>query len=263
MRSVATFAHGSFAGKGGAGIVSIGGRMGRAAGDASVARPIERDPGSTTVDFFAELETVRQRWDVLRHPFYTRWSAGELTRPELAAYAGQYRHVVRALADAAAGAARAAGPELRPALERHAAEEASHVELWDRFAAAMGCDEPAEPLPATTACARAWAGEAGRPLARSLAALYAIESGQPLLAETKRTGLVERYGVDPGSDATAYFDVHAVLDVEHAAAERALLEPMLVAGADAEALLEEAEAALRANWELLDGVEEVVRTPAG
>jgi hypothetical protein len=44
------------------------------------------------------------------------------------------------------------------------------------------------------------------------------------------------------------------LDVEHAAAERALIEPRLD-GADADALLAEAERVLRANWELLDGVE--------
>ena len=43
-------------------------------------------------------------------------------------------------------------------------------------------------------------------------------------------------------------------DVEHAAQERALIEPLLD-GADVEALLAEAESVLRANWELLDGVE--------
>jgi pyrroloquinoline quinone (PQQ) biosynthesis protein C len=52
----------------------------------------------------------------------------------------------------------------------------------------------------------------------------------------------------------AYFDVHAERDVEHAAAERALIEPRLD-GADAAALIAEAERVLRANWELLDGVE--------
>ena len=50
---------------------------------------------------FAQIEAVREAWDVLRHPFYARWSRGELTREELARYAGQYRHAVVALADAA------------------------------------------------------------------------------------------------------------------------------------------------------------------
>jgi hypothetical protein len=54
--------------------------------------------------------------------------------------------------------------------------------------------------------------------------------------------------------ATAYLDLHAELDVEHAAAERALIEPRMD-GADRDTLLAEAERVLRANWELLDGVE--------
>ena len=35
------------------------------------------------MDFFADLDAVRRRWNVLEHPFYTRWSAGELTLDEL------------------------------------------------------------------------------------------------------------------------------------------------------------------------------------
>jgi pyrroloquinoline-quinone synthase len=203
--------------------------------------------------FFTDLEAVRERWNVLEHPFYTRWSAGELTREELASYSGQYRRAVIALADASAAAARCADDEtLRSELGEHAREEAAHVELWDRFTAAIGGDTEAEATPETQACAEAWAAE--RPLLASLVALYAIESGQPAISETKRIGLVEHYGAEPGSDLTAYFDLHAVRDVEHAAQERALIEP-LITGADVDALLAEAESVLRANWELLDGVE--------
>ena len=80
------------------------------------------------MDFFAEIDTVRERWNVLEHPFYTRWSAGELTLDELAVYSGQYRHAVTALAQASANTAAVAGdPGLTRALEGHAAEEASHV----------------------------------------------------------------------------------------------------------------------------------------
>jgi pyrroloquinoline-quinone synthase len=203
--------------------------------------------------FFTDLEAVRERWNVLEHPFYTRWSAGELTREELASYSGQYRRAVVALADASQGAARAAAPgELRAELEQHAREEEAHIELWDRFTAAIGGDVAAEPTAETKACEDTWSAE--RPLLPSLVALYAIESGQPAISETKRAGLVEHYGAEERSDLTAYFDLHAVRDLEHAAQERALIEPLLD-GADADALLAEAESVLRANWELLDGVE--------
>ena len=44
------------------------------------------------------IEQARERWNVLRHPFYRRWSAGELSSEELARYSGQYRHAVEAIA---------------------------------------------------------------------------------------------------------------------------------------------------------------------
>jgi pyrroloquinoline-quinone synthase len=204
-------------------------------------------------DFWSRLEAVRARWNVLEHPFYQRWTAGALSRDELARYAGEYRHAVVALADAAAGAARQAEGDERRALEAHAAEEASHVALWDDFARAVGGDPAAPVSPQTEECARAWAGDGERDLLPSLVALYAIESGQPAISRTKLEGLHAHYGVDDPA-ATAYFDLHAELDHEHAKAERALIEPRL-AEADVNALLAEAESVLRANWRLLDGVE--------
>jgi len=204
-------------------------------------------------DFWSRLEDVRARWNVLEHPFYQRWSAGTLTGEELARYAGEYRHAVVALAEGAASAARHSEPEQRRALEAHAAEEASHVALWDDFARAVGGDPSLAPAPETAECVRAWAGDGERELLPSLVALYAIESGQPAISETKLAGLREHYGVDDPA-ATAYFDLHAQLDHEHAAAERALIEPELDR-ADLDALLAEAEAVLRGNWRLLDGVD--------
>jgi pyrroloquinoline-quinone synthase len=204
------------------------------------------------MDFWTHLEAVRSRWNVLEHPFYQRWSAGELTQDELAAYAAEYRHAVVALADAAEATAAQAEPELAAGLAVHAAEERAHVNLWDAFGSAVGAPRDVAPTEQTQACASAWAGE-GRGLLESLVAMYAIESGQPAISETKLAGLREHYGHADGP-ATAYFTLHAELDLEHAAAERALIEPRL-AGADEPALLAEAERVLEANWRLLDGVE--------
>jgi pyrroloquinoline-quinone synthase len=203
------------------------------------------------VSFWDRLAAVRTEWDVLGHPFYVRWSQGELSREELAAYAAQYRYAVAALAEASAvAAARAEGP-LRAHLEAHAAEESEHVALWDRFVEAAGGDAAAAPTPETRACATAWAG-AERPVLATLAALYAIEAAQPQIAEVKRRGLVELYGFGPGP-ATDYFDVHATLDHEHAAAHRAWLDASLE-GADEDELVAAGRDVLAANWRLLDGV---------
>jgi pyrroloquinoline-quinone synthase len=204
------------------------------------------------VDFWDRLEEVRDRKDVLRHPFYIRWSAGELSADDLALYAGQYRHAVVALAGAAAGAARAAQPELAPELWEHASEEADHVALWDGFVSAVGGSRNALALPETAECAETW-NRAGRPLLESLVGLYAIEAAQPAVAQAKRVGLIEHYGIEDRV-ALAYFDVHVERDVEHAAAGRELIDARLT-DADQDALLGTAEAVLAANWRLLDGVQ--------
>lgn len=200
---------------------------------------------------FDRLADVQSRWNVLDHPFYTRWSAGELSRDELSWYAGEYRHAVAALARAAEAAARAAEPAVRAQIEPHAAEEAEHIDLWDDFARAVEADLAQEPAEETAECAAAWTA-AGDAL-EGLVVLYAIESAQPAIARTKLEGLVEHYGFEAGP-ATDYFSLHAELDHEHAAHSRALIEERLD-GADEDRLVAVAEAALRGNWTLLDGVD--------
>jgi pyrroloquinoline-quinone synthase len=186
------------------------------------------------MNVIAAIDVARERWNVLEHPFYVRWERGELTRDELARYAGEYRHAVVALARSA----RTAG--------LHANEEAAHIGLWDEFASALG-GERVEPLPETRCCASAWSAaddELG-----AAAILYAIESGQPAISATKLHGLVEHYGFFAGSPATAYFELHAERDHEHAAEARARLD-----GVEDARVVGLAESALAGNWALLDGV---------
>ena len=148
-----------------------------------------------TMDVLARLDQARCACNVLEHPFYQRWSAGELSAAELELYAGQYRHAVLALAEASAAAAVQADSVRARGLRAHAAEELAHVELWDEFARAAGSPDPATPVDAlseTEACARAWT--AGESLLEHLAVLYAIEASQPEISKTKLAGLTEHYG---------------------------------------------------------------------
>jgi pyrroloquinoline-quinone synthase len=203
------------------------------------------------VDFFARLETIRDRWNVLEHPFYQRWSEGSLEREELSFYAGEYRHAVVALAEAVGAAARSAEPAIEAQLTEHAAEEADHVALWDDFARALDADLDRAPRPETERCRESWTS--GRDTLENLVAAFTIESGQPAISATKLEGLTGRYAFEEGP-ATEYFALHSQRDHEHAEQSRALIEERL-ADADTERLLEVAEGVLRGNWELLDGVE--------
>jgi pyrroloquinoline-quinone synthase len=194
------------------------------------------------------IEAARERWNVLRHPFYVRWSAGELTAQELAAYTGQYRHAVEAIARMSEDVA-AQDPD-RPELAEHARSEREHVALWDRFVDAAGGERSAKPTAETERCVQEWT--AGDDALLTLARLYAIESSQPAISRTKLDGLTEHYGFDEGP-ATEYFTLHERLDAEHAREGRDLIAT-LTGGAGEDELVDAAESAYRANWRLLDGV---------
>jgi len=193
------------------------------------------------VELIERIDAARERWNVLEHPFYKRWSCGELTRDELAYCAGEYRHAVVALADTAA----------KTGNEEHAREEAEHVWLWDEFVAAFGATTDREPNAETAECVEAWTAPGNRN--EALVVMYAIEAGQPDVSRTKLDGLAEHYGVATDEPGASYFALHTELDHEHAAESRRELE--LVHGAEDDHLVEVAEAALRGNWTLLDGVD--------
>jgi pyrroloquinoline-quinone synthase len=211
------------------------------------------------MDILARLDEARSQTNVLEHPFYQRWSAGELSASELGLYAGEYRHAVLALADASARAAAKAGPTHELGLRAHAEEETAHVELWEDFAQAAGARPPAgvQALAQTEECVQAWT--AGEDVLEHLAVLYAIEAGQPEISKTKLEGLTEHYGYSEEGPAAEYFRVHELRDAEHAREAGELIEELLSGCEDPEAhaerMVQRASAALRGNWQLLSGVE--------
>jgi pyrroloquinoline-quinone synthase len=208
----------------------------------------DRDTAET---FWERMDEVAHRHDVLRHPFYVRWSDGKLSAAELAEYSGQYRHAVIALAAASGLAARSPDAGLdAPVLFAHAVEEAAHILVWDQFLAQVDGDFEAEVTPETRACVDAWVGPPTRPLLERLVGLYAIESAQPEISAVKARALAKHHDIA----SVRYFELHCQRDVAHARALREQINRRLI-GADEPALLDVARDVLRANWRLLDGVD--------
>ena len=96
-------------------------------------------------ELVARLDAAIAEKNLLKHPFYRAWQAGELSREELQLYAAQYyRHVEAFPRHLRVLAARTEGPLRDTILENLAEEEnpqAPHPKLWRDFAAAVGVNE--------------------------------------------------------------------------------------------------------------------------
>jgi pyrroloquinoline-quinone synthase len=155
---------------------------------------------------------------LLTHPFYRRWEAGQLDRRDLAAYAGQYRHFEQVLPDVLeVVAASVAGPAralVQSNLDDERGNPVPHLVLFDQFCEAVGGNVDASPTPATTELVSLYRRLAASEPVAALAALAAYEIQSPAIARSKGDGLRRHYGLDRAQ--TAFWDLHATADVDHA-----------------------------------------------
>lgn len=167
-----------------------------------------------------ELAEALSDLQLLTHPFYRRWEAGDLQPGELGAYAAQYRHFETSLPTSL----RALLTQLDegPAadlIRRNLADELSnpepHVALFESFAEAVGAPSEAAPTLATRALLDTYRRLIEASGAQGLAALVAYEMQAPQIAASKAAGLRRHYGLD--DRAARFWDVHATMDVSHAA----------------------------------------------
>lgn len=219
----------------------------------------------TTQEFLSALDARIAQYDLLCHPYYKAWSAGELTRDDLRRYAADYYHHVAAFPTylSTLHSRLEDGPVRRSVLRNLCEEEIEgrpHSEMWLDFAEGMGADRNGVPRQVPMSEVRALIDEFRRAAragstAEALAAFYAYESQVPRIAREKSAGLTERYGAD--NRTTGYFKLHQTADVEHSRVWRDLLAKEVVAHPEqAEAALTQAERVAQSLWHVLDGMEQ-------
>lgn len=219
-------------------------------------------------EFFVQADERMERYNLLKHPFYTAWTAGELTREDLREYAAEYWHHVSSFPSylSALHTRLDDGATRRMVATNLADEEGvsspdgrAHSDLWMDFAKGMGASEAdvktRAQQPETQrliSSFRRIAGE-GTPAA-ALAAFYAYESRVPAISKEKAAGLKDRYGADTAT--SRYFILHQTADVLHADIWRTLIASELAKAPDsADKALDAVEETAAALWSALDGVE--------
>ncbi len=160
----------------------------------------------------SSLDPIIASRSLLKHPFYQKWSKGELTRDDLRIYAKEYFHLVSRIPGIVASvAARAADAEARKMISKNVTEEQEHVQLWKRFAKSLGISEAElvayTPSEKARAAVRSLASLAEKDFSSGVTAVYALELELPAIATTKKQGLCDFYGLT-SEDAQIYFDEH-------------------------------------------------------
>jgi pyrroloquinoline-quinone synthase len=224
----------------------------------------------TPSEFCGQLDARVAKYDLLCHPFYKAWAAGELTRADLRAYAQDYYHHVEAFPSyLAAFGLRLEESELRRAVLENMCDEKGvegrlgresvpHSELWLDFAEGMGSSRNLSwhnPVPEVRKLTRHFFQVASEGMPEeALAAFYAYESQVPRIAQEKERGLRSFYGAD--DKTCGYFALHTTADVYHSRVWRKELEKRVAENPEiAETALDAAETAARALWQALDGIE--------
>jgi pyrroloquinoline-quinone synthase len=200
----------------------------------------------------AALAVAAEGRRLLSHPFYVRWEAGELREGELAAYASQYRHFERALPGFLRRLlSRLQNEAAADFVRRNLADEESnprpHAELFEDFALAVGAADAVATTPAMSQLLATYDALIERGAADGLAAVVAYEMQAPDIAASKAEGLRARYGID--ALGTRFWDVHAVMDADHADWSVSALAAL---GADTQEMATASRMALDAWWALLD-----------
>ena len=148
------------------------------------------------MDFKQTLDSKIADYNLLNHPFYQAWSAGELPVEALRSYAREYGAFISMMPE---------GWETLNDAEI-AEEETEHIDLWADFAAGLDTTVTEAQIPQVKALMET-ADELFSEPTTALGALYAFEAQQPATAQSKLAGLKAFYQLPKSVEP--YFETHS------------------------------------------------------
>jgi pyrroloquinoline quinone (PQQ) biosynthesis protein C len=203
-----------------------------------------------TLQVQATLETALADLQLLRHPFYLRWEAGELRREELTDYVEQYRYF-EAMLPVFLESLSEQLPDgsVKDLVLANLFDEVSppsHIDLLEQFARFLDARESAI-SPAMLQLVSTYSGLLQRGPAPSLAGLWAYESQGAAIADSKADGMVKHY--DASSEAIEFWTVHGTIEEDHA---KWTLEALETLNPDVDEVRAAALEIANAWWSFLD-----------
>jgi pyrroloquinoline-quinone synthase len=197
-----------------------------------------------------------QKYSLLKHSFYKMWSEGKLRIDQLQGYSKEYFQLVKVVPKFVESIAEETDNS-DDIVTKNASEEAEHVELWVRFATALGLSRSDlinySGSEKTNAAIAKLMALANFTFEEAVAAMYAYEMELPKISRSKIDGLKKFYGIDR-EDATKYFEIHEEADVRHAQVWREILQK--IPADKQETAFNAAIESLKAQNMLLDSVQE-------
>lgn len=209
--------------------------------------------------FSGQLKATLSDLQLLSHPFYQAWTRGELSQQELQHYAAQYQPFVEAFPRyVSALHSHCENAEARAMILENLMDEegatgrsAPHPDLWQNFMDGLGAEAARTFGSAALAARDHYLNICRSSYEEGLCALYAYEYQTPEISKTKVEGLQAFYGIE-SEKALAFFKVHEVADVYHAATCEKLIDAI---PADRQAAaLQAARQAAQLLWDFLTEV---------
>lgn len=190
------------------------------------------------MDFKQALNNKISEYNLLDHPFYQAWSAGELPVEALKCYAREYGAFISTLPK---------GWETLNDAET-VEEETEHIDMWADFADGLNTQVSEAQIPQMKKLLET-AENLFSKKETALGALYAFEAQQPETAKSKLAGLKEFYQLP--EKVEPYFETHSHNEHE---AEKLLARISNLPSDSQETVVQACEQMSRALWDALTGI---------